>query len=103
MRRPDRIEPFLGILGNIWKNNPELRFGQLISLAFGLFSGQTYDGRLWHVEDDDFLERLMENMSISRDNLTKPEIEQRLAELKEPIRGEIMDLAIFEGEDWRLK
>ncbi len=98
MRRPDRIKPFLDILQKIWENNPQLRFGQLISLAFGLFSGQIYDGRLWHVEDDDFLERLMEDMSVP----VSDNSHAVLSKIQSSIRGEIMDLAIFEGEDWRL-
>ena len=96
MRRKERIRPFLDILERIWSNSPEYRFGQLLSLAFHLRSGNIYDGSLWHVEDDDFLERLMESMGSTEglDHLNK---------IQEPIRGDIMDLNIFEGQDWRLE
>ncbi|MDE6946273.1 MAG: hypothetical protein K2P14_03715 [Anaeroplasmataceae bacterium] len=36
MRNPERIEPFLEELGNLWKENcPDWRFGQLISNVLG--------------------------------------------------------------------
>jgi hypothetical protein len=31
MRNPDRIDPFLNQLGELWKKYPDLRFGQLIT------------------------------------------------------------------------
>lgn len=104
MRRPERINGFLNILKSIWSNDPELRFGQLISLAFFLRSGQVYDGRLWHIEDDDFLERLMENIGVVSDApLNQREAERQISKLQSSIRGRIYDLAIFEGTDWRLE
>lgn len=49
MRNPERIDTFIDAVKEIWKEAPDLRFGQLVSnLYFGL-------GRdIFYVEDDEF-------------------------------------------------
>lgn len=34
MRDPNRIDPLLAKLGEAWKKNPDLRFGQFMSIFF---------------------------------------------------------------------
>ena len=101
MRKPERISSFLYILSQIWNSNPQLRFGQLISLAFSLRSGNKYDGRLWHIEDDDFLERLVESMYIEVQT-TKEDAQKHLVEKQNSIQSQIDNLEVFDGQDWRL-
>lgn len=84
MRRPERIEECLKILGDIWKHNPDLRLGQIISVATG-----ANDNRLWIIEDDILLRLLNKRNSegISYLNILK----------------EIQNLKIFQEEDLRKK
>lgn len=49
MRNPDRIEPMLNIIKDVWKKNPDLRFGQLVYI---LFYG--FESDMFNVEDDVF-------------------------------------------------
>jgi hypothetical protein len=34
MRNPDRIKPFLHELEELWNQNPDFRFGQLLTMVF---------------------------------------------------------------------
>lgn len=57
MRSPERIDPFLQQLGEIWKQAPDLRFGQLI---LNLTAGHiNCADNIWDLEEVDF-EYLME-------------------------------------------
>lgn len=51
-RDENRIEPFLEVLRKVWKESPDLRFGQLVSNALGKNS--------FYLEDDKALERIEE-------------------------------------------
>lgn len=58
MRDPDRIEPFLNELGEIWKINcPDWRFGQLIS---NVFDDANFGEDPFYFEEDEMLERIKE-------------------------------------------
>ena len=50
-RDPKRIKPFLKELERLWKNAPDLRFGQLIEV---LYTGHN----LFYTEDSQMLEHL---------------------------------------------
>lgn len=52
MRDPERIEPFLETIKKIWKENPDLRFGQLIENAIRA-------EYLYYIEDDQALRALL--------------------------------------------
>ena len=52
MRDPKRIEPFLKTIEEIWKENPDLRFGQLIDNAIRA-------EYLYYIEDDKALSALL--------------------------------------------
>lgn len=52
MRDPERIEPFLETIKKIWKENPDLRFGQLIENAIRA-------EYLYYIEDDQALKSLL--------------------------------------------
>lgn len=52
MRDPKRIEPFLKTIEEIWKENPDLRFGQLIDNAIRA-------EYLYYIEDDKALAALL--------------------------------------------
>lgn len=56
MRDPERIEPFLNKIEEIWKRFPDLRFGQLIGNVIK-------DPALYYIEDDEFIEILKEYYS----------------------------------------
>lgn len=47
MRNPDRIDPFLEELGNLWKQVPDWRFGQFICNTLGYLGTDPF-----FVEDD---------------------------------------------------
>jgi len=55
MRNINRIDPLLAKLGEVWKQYPDLRFGQFI---INLFHDLGTDP--WIVEDDDWLEYFTE-------------------------------------------
>lgn len=55
MRDPKRIDEFLGLLEEAWKDAPDLRFGQLV---YNIFSMSGYIGDNFYVEDDEALECL---------------------------------------------
>lgn len=49
MRDTNRIEPMLEVIKNIWKENPDLRLGQL-------FANLPMDiNRLYFIEDEDLI------------------------------------------------
>ena len=52
MRDPKRIDPFLKTIEKIWKENPDLRFGQLIENAIRA-------EYLYYIEDDQALRALL--------------------------------------------
>lgn len=57
MRDPNRIEPIITEIENFWKENPDLRLGQIIANCL-----RAYDGRLncdpFYIEDDQLLKGL---------------------------------------------
>jgi len=53
MRNKYRIKPFLSELENIWEANPDLRFGQLISILAGKI-----DRDIFFPEEDEWLEAI---------------------------------------------
>ena len=56
MRNPKRIAPFLKKFQKVWKKNPDLRFGQLVSI---LHLGHKYNnGDIFYLEDEHFEESL---------------------------------------------
>ena len=56
MRDINRIEPFLDIIEEYWKKQPDFRFGQLISIV-------DLECDLFYVEDKDFLDSLKQTYS----------------------------------------
>ena len=55
MRDINRIDPFLKELGELWKQNPDMRFGQLI---MNLETGSP--SVIWNLEEEDWLERIQD-------------------------------------------
>ena len=53
MRDVNRIDPFLEKLGEVWKENPDLRFGQLV---MNIETGSP--SVIWNKEEDEWLEAL---------------------------------------------
>lgn len=51
MRDPNRIDGFLNRIKKIWKENPDLRFGQLINNVIT-------DPAAYYIEDDDMIKLL---------------------------------------------
>ena len=60
MRDPDRIDGVLAAVGDVWKQYPDLRLGQLLSNVY-------HDPALYYVEDD----KLVEEVQNYYDELTK--------------------------------
>ena len=50
MRDPKRIKKILGLIEQLWNENPDWRFGQLL-INFGVCQDNL---GLWQVEDDEF-------------------------------------------------
>lgn len=102
-RSKDGIAEFCSILQEILEWDPELRLGQQICFAYGIttLNRRLYNGDLWGAEGDEFLERLLNKMLPPSNECTQ-EKKEELARLQERLRGRIMDLKIFNGEDWRL-
>ena len=66
MRDPNRIEPFLKELGDIWKSQcPDWRFGQLI---FNVFDSRREN--LWFTEEDRMIGYFREYFGIDSKNRT---------------------------------
>ena len=55
MRDPDRIHTFLEQIEDLWKKNPDLRFGQIISNVLNIRNGQC-DLDPFYIEEDKFIE-----------------------------------------------
>ena len=53
MRNPERIEKVMNIVERIWKKEPDLRFGQIISVIDSLS-----DNDIFHLEDDKMIKLL---------------------------------------------
>ena len=60
MRDPKRISKFMTTVKDLWRLNPDLRFGQLILNVI-----QTDKEDLFYIEDDVLLERLIKFYSGS--------------------------------------
>lgn len=56
MRDPKRITKFIDITRQIWKMNPDLRFGQLILNTIN-------NEDLYYIEDDELLKRIVSTYS----------------------------------------
>jgi len=57
MRDPERIEPMLDLIREVWKTSPDMRLGQLLSIATRYAPGYA---DVFYVEDD----RLAEGLEI---------------------------------------
>ncbi len=55
MRDINRIDPFLQKLGEVWKESPDLRFGQLI-----MNIKQADPSVIWNMEEEQWLEAIEE-------------------------------------------
>lgn len=54
MRNPDRIEPFMQLVGKTWKENcPDLRFGQFITNIFDSIGPAAF-----YMEEPDMLQAI---------------------------------------------
>ena len=60
MRDPDRIEPLLELVAQVWTTDPDLRLGQLLVNAARL-GGWTNDFDIFSAEDD-VLEKGLRNI-----------------------------------------
>ncbi|MBS1549107.1 MAG: DUF1040 family protein [Bacteroidetes bacterium] len=65
MRNPDRIQPTLDKLAEIWKENPDFRLGQLIMVI--AMTGE-HNPKLFYMEDDVFLKQLDERKTQLKKN-----------------------------------
>lgn len=79
MRDPGRIDPFLAALGDVWKDHPDMRFGQLV-MNLSREEDNTFPDT-WEWEDDEWVTR-MENFptaeQINKEIDEKVEIAMRL-------------------------
>jgi len=66
MRDPERIDEVLKIIEEIWKASPDLRLTQLILNCAMTNEHFRNDGDMYHVEDDDLLERLF-NLYLNKE------------------------------------
>lgn len=55
MRDPTRIEEVLGLINQIWQEQPDLRFQQLLYILQNGFSHKNNNvGKVEHIEEDGF-------------------------------------------------
>ena len=87
MRNPDRIEPFLQKLGELWRYLPDYRFGQLIyRLADELGQDIFFpEEDVWHEKIDGLIAELRE---YEKDN---PRVEITRGDLYDLIEGIVND------------
>ena len=60
MRNPQRIDEVINALRDIWKSEPDLRFGQLMSNVLGEISQKNNLYDIFFPEDKDWLKWLQE-------------------------------------------
>lgn len=66
MRPKERIDPFLEKFGNLWKNHPDMRFGQLVEKLVSMylvhncekFNEDTFKSFLWNAEENEWEEAI---------------------------------------------
>lgn len=65
MRDKERIDRILKSVEFIWKNNPDLRFGQLVLNLYRELEGplETESSRVFFCEDDK-LEEMLKNVNV---------------------------------------
>lgn len=56
MRDPNRIDPMLELIREVWKAHPDLRLGQLIINLSDTSNGKP---ELFYLEDDEFARRIL--------------------------------------------
>lgn len=57
MRDPKRIKPLLERIEQLWTNNPDFRFGQLI---MSITKTGEHNPKLFNMEEEEFLEKINE-------------------------------------------
>jgi uncharacterized protein YihD (DUF1040 family) len=68
MRDPNRIEVILEAIKKYWKENPDLRLGQIVTnLAPNTGYDTCFHPNIYYLEDDDFLKSLEKELSKSSD------------------------------------
>ena len=60
MRDINRIDPFLEEFGKFWKQNPDIRFGQLVSNIITRAFNEGEHINLFYIEDDRMLNLIKE-------------------------------------------
>lgn len=80
MRDPERIDPFLAAFGELWKQHPDMRFGQLFMNLVRDEEGDFLDP--WEWEEDEFLSRIEGYDAYARDHNARV-----MTELEENIKG----------------
>ena len=58
MRDLARIERIMNVLSRIWRQNPDLRIGQILVSVAQVYGFTSPD--IFHVEDDDILQALLD-------------------------------------------
>ena len=53
MRNPERIDRYMNLLTQVWKEFPDLRFGQLLANMLG-FVQQEAQKDIFFIEDEEF-------------------------------------------------
>lgn len=68
MRDPNRIEPIMAELTEMWKKHPDMRLGQFLSNIIG--EAYMLNGKrdTFYVEDEKFMELLREISWLKEDN-----------------------------------
>lgn len=73
MRNPERIQPFLEKLGEIWSSQPDLRFAQVIELIKSLGG---LSENVFYVEDDTWNDAFDKALQIIKNPSDFHEIQQ---------------------------
>ena len=80
MRDPKRIPEILNELKGIWSSFPDLRLGQLIINAAGMWNMSAMDAerKLFYMEDEEFIKTIRQHYSEVRNiEPNKPNIQDK--------------------------
>lgn len=65
LRDKERIKPFLAEFEKLWLENPDLRFGQLVSIL-----GWKMEGDIFFHEEDEWLKQIRKEMQNKTNSIS---------------------------------
>ena len=103
MRDPARIPKVLAAIHNVWKRNPDLRLGQIVTIATAKSGRDVECPEIFYLEDEDLLRglRKYDQQPVPPESALRQEFDDRFM-AGDPIPGVVLRLnqhvRITEGE-----